>query len=211
MTAHRPHFGHTQPTQDHPHGLPVHLHTLDHWRHGHPGDSAYKRFNDRLALWITQTFLSMTMFYVFNLLALCSLPAVLVLVGPGLARLFPAVLIRASTIALVAWVAQTYFQLVLLPGIGVGQDLQNTVADARNKLMLDTLREARDGVLRALGLLDTRTEGGLKTVLDAVAKLGDQTAELADAIRAVLAARTVPAVPPPGRETPARRDPKAGP
>jgi hypothetical protein len=74
----------------------------------------------------------MTCFWFFNGLALCSLPAVLVQAGIIPARFFPAWLIHASFIALIAWIAQTYFQLVLLPSIGVGQNLQNEAADARS-------------------------------------------------------------------------------
>jgi hypothetical protein len=37
----------------------------------------------------------------------------------------------ASIIALVAWIAQTFIQLVLLPIIMVGQNVQSEAADAR--------------------------------------------------------------------------------
>jgi len=45
--------------------------------------------------------------------------------------LFPAFLVKASLIALVAWIAQTFLQLVLLPIIIVGQNVQAEAADKR--------------------------------------------------------------------------------
>jgi hypothetical protein len=117
----QPHWGVTRT------GYKVHLSVWDH----HPDGTPYQRFNKRLALWITSHVFTMTCFYLFNLLALASLPAVLVQahIIPG--SLLPAWLIRASFIALIAWIAQTYFQLVLLPSIGVGQNLQASASDAR--------------------------------------------------------------------------------
>jgi hypothetical protein len=54
--------------------------------------------------------------YLFALLALISLPSA---VSSG------------STIIIVAWVAQTFLQLVLLPVIIVGQNIQAKAADKR--------------------------------------------------------------------------------
>jgi hypothetical protein len=112
----------------------------------------------------------MTCFWVFCLLALFSLPAVL----SGFSvfhSAFPAVIIKASIIALVAWVAQTFIQLVLLPALMVGQNLQNEAADARATKTFEDVEEARNGIKQALVLLDVHTEGGLKTVLDAIEAL----------------------------------------
>ena len=97
MSTHHPHFGFTKT------GRAVHQHTVDH----HPDGSPYQRFNRAVALLLTRSVGTMTCFWLFCLLALCSLPAVL----NGLVRcstgVFPAVIIKASFIALVAWVAQT--------------------------------------------------------------------------------------------------------
>ena len=55
--------------------------------------------------------------YVFAILALISLPAA---IGSH------------SAIIIVAWIAQTFLQLVLLPIIIVGQNIQAVAADARS-------------------------------------------------------------------------------
>ena len=76
--------------------------------------------NARLALAITNTVGTMWMAYAFTTLALVSLPA--------------AILSR-SLIVLVAWIAQTFLQLVLLPIIIVGQNIQ---AASVNKKITET-------------------------------------------------------------------------
>lgn len=154
-----PHFGFTR------HGAPVHLHVHDH----HPGDSAYQRFNKRVALWLTGTVGNMTCFWVFCLLALCSLPAVLSGFS-AFAGVFPSWMVRASDIALVAWIAQTFIQLVLLPALMVGQNLQNAASDAR------AAKQFEDTEL-VVDRLDTATEGGLRTVLTAIEELASRFPE----------------------------------
>jgi hypothetical protein len=83
-----------------------------------------KAFNDKLALKITNVVSSMYTAYIFALLALFSLPAVLVGVVPSLSSDFPSWILKASIVALVAWIAQTFLQLVLLSIIMVGQRVQ---------------------------------------------------------------------------------------
>src|SRR5215472_7817305 len=83
-----------------------------------------------IAVWVTKKVGSMWTAYVFSVLAAVSLPAVLTQVWPSLGNLFPKALLSVSLIALVAWVAQTFFQLVLLPVILVGQNVQQAQADA---------------------------------------------------------------------------------
>jgi len=121
----------------------------------HPVDSSYQRFNKKVALGITKYVGSMTCFWVFCCLSLLSLPAVL----SGFSvfhSTFPAVIIKVSVISLVAWVAQTFIQLVLLPALMVGQNLQNEASDTRaqktfedielivDRLKLDTAGGIRD-------------------------------------------------------------------
>lgn len=138
------------------HGLPVHRHVADHM----PTGTAYQRFNKRVALLITQKVGTMTCFWVFCLLALLSLPAVLS--GfPAFSGVFPKWMIMASIIALVSWVAQTFAQLVLLPALMVGQNLQNEAADARAAKTFDDVETIRD-------LLNPDTPGGLEVVLRAI-------------------------------------------
>lgn len=70
---------------------------------------AIRNFNARVGLAVTRSVGTMWCAYVFAGIALISLPAV----------------IRSgSAIAIVAWVAQTFLQLVLLSIIMVGQDVQ---------------------------------------------------------------------------------------
>ena len=69
-----------------------------------------KRFNDWLASKITSAVGTMWCAYIFALIALISLPSALKSHDP---------------IVIVAWVAQTFLQLVLLSIIMVGQDVQS--------------------------------------------------------------------------------------
>lgn len=74
------------------------------------------RFNSRAALLITIAVGSMWCAYLFAGLALVSLPAAIQ---------------SHDTIIIVAWISQTFFQLVLLPIIIVGQNIQGEAADQR--------------------------------------------------------------------------------
>lgn len=147
-------------------GQAVHKRTVDHL----PTNSAYQRLNKAVAVSLTKYVGTMTCFWVFCLLALFSLPAVL----SGFSvfhSAFPAVIIKTSIIALVAWVAQTFIQLVLLPALMVGQNLQNEAADARATKTFEDVEDARNGIEQALKLLDIHEEGGIKAILDAIAGL----------------------------------------
>ena len=97
------------------------------------------RFNNALALKITNAVGSMWSAYIFALLSLLSLPAILVLVSPSLRHTFPHWIIAASLITLIAWISQNFLQLVLLPVIMVGQnviqDHQVAKADADHKTL----------------------------------------------------------------------------
>jgi hypothetical protein len=80
------------------------------------GDNMVGLMNTRLALGITKVVGSMWCAYLFALLALISLPAAISSHDP---------------IIIVAWIAQTFLQLVLLPIIIVGQNVQAAASDAR--------------------------------------------------------------------------------
>lgn len=161
----KPTFGHTSL------GHEVHARTLDHL----PEHNAYARFNKRVALAVTRTVGSMTCAWVFCGLAVVSLPAVLALAFH--VTWFPHWLISAGLIALVAWIAQTFLQLVLLSVIMVGQDVQSRASDARAAKTFEDTEAVRSDVTTALDRLDTRSQGGLRDILDAVA--GMQEAILA--------------------------------
>jgi|SRR5579872_1201967 len=155
-----PHFGVTR------HGLPVHLRTHDH----HPDSTAYQRFNKKVAIALTSGVGNMTCFWIFCLLALCSLPAVLSGFS-AFSGVFPNWMIRASDIALIAWIAQTFIQLVLLPALMVGQNLQNLASEAR------AAKTFEDTEL-IVSALDVHTEGGLKVVMDKLEVLEARLLEL---------------------------------
>ncbi|MFI5064584.1 MAG: hypothetical protein ACHP9Z_11485 [Streptosporangiales bacterium] len=145
-------------------GQAVHKRTVDHL----PTGTGYQRFNKRLALFITQNIGTMTCFWIFCVISLSSLLAVLYaanLIGKvGL-------LTAAGFILIVSWISQNFIQLVLLPALMVGQNLQNEAADARAAKTFEDVEDARDCIKKALSLLDVHTEGGLKVVLDAVESL----------------------------------------
>src|SRR5437764_6860484 len=72
--------------------------------------------NGRVGLFITTVVGTMWAAYLFTLLALIS---------------FPSAISSGSSIIIVAWVAQTFLQLVLLPIIIVGQNIQAKASDKR--------------------------------------------------------------------------------
>jgi hypothetical protein len=121
-------------------------------------NNAYARFNKWLAIKVTTGVGSMTCAYIFAVIALVSLPAILSQFQ-AFHSTFPNWLVKASLIALVSWIAQTYIQLVLLSVIIVGQNIQSTASDAR---ATKTFEDTEIVVDR----LDEHTAGGIKTILD---------------------------------------------
>ena len=82
----------------------------------HPQSTVKLGLNSRIGLFITKSVGTMWAAYVFFGLTLVSLPAALA---------------SGNTLIIVSWVAQTFLQLVLLPIIIVGQNIQASSADAR--------------------------------------------------------------------------------
>jgi len=74
------------------------------------------RFNKRVGVFITVVVGTMWCAYLFTVLALVSLPSAIK---------------TGDRIVIVAWIAQTFLQLVLLPIIIVGQNVQAQAADKR--------------------------------------------------------------------------------
>lgn len=87
------------------------------------------QFNNKLAVGITNGVGTMWTAYIFTLLAIVSLPAVLT--EAFHLTVFPHWLISVGLIALVAWIAQTFLQLVLLPIIIVGQNVIQSHQEAK--------------------------------------------------------------------------------
>ena len=81
-----------------------------------PRGNAFTKLNAYLAVKITNAVGTMWCAYAFALLALVSLPAAIQ---------------SHNSIIIVAWIAQTFLQLVLLPIIIVGQNVQAAASDAR--------------------------------------------------------------------------------
>jgi hypothetical protein len=75
-------------------------------------------FNGKIGVFITTVVGTMWAAYIFTVIALISLPGA---ISSG------------STLIIVAWVAQTFLQLVLLPIIIVGQNVQSAAADKRSE------------------------------------------------------------------------------
>jgi hypothetical protein len=108
-------------------------------------------FNAKLAVVITRSVGTMACAYVFAAIALISLPAALS---------------SGQVIIIVAWIAQTFLQLVLLSIIMVGQTVQSAASDARAiKQFADTET--------ILDRLDVNTAGGIREVLDAIHSLAN--------------------------------------
>jgi hypothetical protein len=133
--------------------------------------------NEGQALLITKTVGSMNCAYAFAVLALLSLPAVLSQFGT-FAHTFPAWMIKASVISLIAWIAQTFLQLVLLSVIMVGQSVQSAAADVRasktfedTEKIVDALRIDTEG---GLGIIYTRIGELEHAVIGVRRLLGDQ-------------------------------------
>src|SRR6202167_1045342 len=116
----------------------------------HPSPSVIKEamgevdgFNAKFAVLITRLVGTMWCAYLFAVIALIGLAPALKPGGEGI----------------VAWIAQTFLQLVLLSVIMVGQNVQSLAADARSA---NTFKDAEE----ILDRLDTHTQGGLKEMLD---------------------------------------------
>lgn len=105
--------------------------------------------NAKVAVVITRSVGTMACAYAFAVIALVSLPAA---INSG------------QVIIIVAWIAQTFLQLVLLSIIMVGQRVQSAASDAR------AAKEFADTEI-ILDRLDANTAGGIRDVLDAISAL----------------------------------------
>ena len=89
-------------------------------RHEKPPQTSDERvgINGKIGVFITTVVGTMWAAYLFTLLAIVSLPSAIQ---------------SRDKIIIVAWVAQTFLQLVLLPVIIVGQNVQARAADKRSQ------------------------------------------------------------------------------
>jgi hypothetical protein len=116
-------------------------------------------FNAKLAVILTRCVGSMACAYVFCLVALVSLPAILIEAGAIHRTAVPNFLTKPGLILIVAWVAQTFLQLVLLSVIMVGQSVQSAASDARSEKEFSDTEFIMDQV-------NEHTDGGLKLILE---------------------------------------------
>ncbi len=101
--------------------------------------------NAKIAVFLTNIVGSMWCAYVFAVIALLGLPAALKPGGEGI----------------IAWIAQTFLQLVLLSVIMVGQNVQSQASDLRSQ-------HTYDDTVEILDRLDIHTSGGLKDLADRI-------------------------------------------
>ena len=104
--------------------------------------------NAKIAVFLTNIVGSMWCAYVFAIIALIGLPPALRPGGEGI----------------IAWIAQTFLQLVLLSVIMVGQNVQSLASDLRSQ-------HTYDDTLQILDRLDIHTSGGLKDLADLIDNL----------------------------------------
>jgi len=109
--------------------------------------------NAKIAVFLTNIVGSMWCAYVFAIIALLGLRPALRPGGEGI----------------IAWIAQTFLQLVLLSVIMVGQNVQSVASDIRSQ-------HTYDDTVKILDRLDIHTEGGIKDLADRIdgleAKIG---------------------------------------
>jgi hypothetical protein len=102
-------------------------------------------FNAKIAVFLTNIVGSMWCAYVFAIIALLGLEPALKPGGEGL----------------IAWIAQTFLQLVLLSVIMVGQSVQSEASDAR-------AQRTESDAERIMDRLDIHTQGGITDIMAAL-------------------------------------------
>jgi hypothetical protein len=104
--------------------------------------------NAKIAVFLTNIVGSMWCAYAFAILALIGLRPALKPGGEGL----------------IAWIAQTFLQLVLLSVIMVGQNVQSEASDVRSE-------HTYDDTVKILDRLDIHTQGGLRDIAQLIERL----------------------------------------
>jgi hypothetical protein len=132
-------------------GTPVHAHVGDYVKR----DTTVQRFNAAVGLKITVLVGTMWCAYIFACIALVSLPDN----------------IRSKQL-FILWLSSSFLQLVLLPIIIVGQNIQARASDARATKTFEDVEDARKKIEVAIDLLDLHTSGGLhdavQLIVDAI-------------------------------------------
>ncbi len=113
------------------------------------------RFNTKVGLKITLVVGTMWCAYLFTVLALVSAPSAFK---------------TGDSIIIVAWIAQTFLQLVLLPIIIVGQNVQAAAADARAEATYDDAAAVLEEAKQIQAHQDAELEKIIGTVTTLVTK-----------------------------------------
>jgi hypothetical protein len=133
--------------------------TTRHGRQQVHGAGVLGRFNSALAVVVTKAVGTMWAAYIFVLIAVVSLPAAIA---------------SHNTIVIVAWIAQTFLQLVLLPIIIVGQNVISASQDARAEADHITLTTLHAMNVRQLQMLEQQSKilGQQQQILELLEKKG---------------------------------------
>ena len=140
-TAIKPKHGYTKD------GTPVYAKT----HHFAKTDTTAQRINSAVGLRITVLVGTMWCAYLFGAIALVSLPDNI-----------------HSKQLLILWISSSFLQLVLLPIIIVGQNIQSRAADARATKTFEDVEDARNKIEHAISLLDIHTDGGLHDAVQVI-------------------------------------------
>lgn len=116
---------------------------------------APKSLNEKLGLGITKRVGTMWAAYAFFALTLVSLPSVIM---------------KGDSIQIVAWIAQTFLQLVLLPIIIVGQNIQAAAAEKRAILTYEDAAALLEEAIKIQKHLDHQDKY-LENLVDRLEKL----------------------------------------
>jgi hypothetical protein len=120
--------------------------------------NVFVRFNARFGLKITLIVGTMWCAYLFTLIALVALPSA----------------IKQGTYFVVVWMSSSFLQLVLLPIIIVGQNIQAASADKRAE---DTYKDA-EAVLKEAEEIQNHLlaqDKAISDILDRIGKMVDET------------------------------------
>ena len=142
--------------------------------------NAYTRFNRRFALWIATHVGSMNCFYIFNVIAL-----IIILGAVGAFGRFSALVVILGAI-----ISSYWLQLVLLPGVMVGQNVQSEhseiQADEMFHATMNTLHDTEQIAIH-LGKQDDLILQILKTVAPAPPPQTPPTPDPAEATTMIIA------------------------
>jgi hypothetical protein len=134
-------------------GTPVYART----HHFVKTDTIAQRINAAVGLRVTILVGTMWCAYLLALIAFVSLPSTIK---------------QHSATVIVLWLSSEFIQLVLLPIIIVGQNIQSRAADARATKTFEDVEDAQQKVEHTIALLDVHTEGGLhdavQMIIDAI-------------------------------------------